>query len=82
MKIQRGWLVKIADIGTLGRVIRVDKKRKTAIVEFDFPEGRINGTIPIKIICSVISRGVSQDKVDAYKCQSNKIKEVGRYDAI
>ena len=57
MRVQRGWVVKIADIGTPGKVTRVDKKGKAAVVEFNFPEGRFEGAIPTSIICSVISRG-------------------------
>lgn len=59
MKVKSGWIVKIGDIGTPGKVIKVDDKGKAAVVEFNFPEGKIEGTIPMKIICSVISRGAS-----------------------
>ena len=57
MRVQSGRIVKIGDIGTPGKVIKVDNKGKAAVVEFDFPEGKVEGTIPMKIIFSVISRG-------------------------
>ena len=56
MKVQSGWLVKIEDIGAPGRIVRVDEKGAAAVVEFLFPEGKVEATLPTNIICSVISR--------------------------
>lgn len=59
MKVRQGYIVKIADIGTLGTIVRVGDSGKVAVVAFNFPEGRIEGTLPVSIISSVISKGKS-----------------------
>ena len=41
MKVKQGYIVKIADIGTLGTVVKVGENGMAAVVEFDFPEGRV-----------------------------------------
>lgn len=62
MKIKRGYIVKIADIGTLGTIVRVGENGEAAVVEFNFPEGRIEGTLPVSIISGVISRGKTYEQ--------------------
>lgn len=59
MRVQIGWLVKISDIGTPAKVLKTDKTGKAAVVEFDFPEGKIESTIPVSIISNVISKGAT-----------------------
>ena len=49
MKVKQGYIVKIADIGTLGTVVRVGENGRAAVVEFDFPEGRVESTLPVSI---------------------------------
>lgn len=57
MRIRVGYLVKVEDIGTPGRVVKTGADGMAAVVEFDFPEGKVQGTIPVSIISSVLSRG-------------------------
>lgn len=57
MKIRQGYIVKIADIGTPGKVLRVSNSGREAVILFDFPEGKVEGTLPVSIISSILSRG-------------------------
>lgn len=57
MKIRQGYTVKIADIGTPGVVVKVGASGRAAVVEFDFPEGKVQSTLPVSIISNVLSRG-------------------------
>lgn len=59
MKVRQGYIVKIEDIGTLGVVVKVGANDQAAVVEFDFPEGKVQSTLPVSIISSIISRGKS-----------------------
>lgn len=57
MKVRQGYTVKIADIGTPGIVVKVGANGQAAVVEFDFPEGKVQSTLPVTIISSILSRG-------------------------
>ena len=57
MKVKQGYTVKVADIGTPGVVIKVGTSGRAAVVEFDFPEGKVQSTLPVSIISTVLSRG-------------------------
>ena len=57
MKVKQGYIVKIEDIATPGTVVRVGESGRTAVVEFDFSEGRVESTLPVSIISGIISRG-------------------------
>lgn len=57
MKVKRGYTVKIADIGTPGVILKVGASGRAAVIEFDFPEGKVQSTLPVSIISTVISRG-------------------------
>lgn len=63
MKIEKGNIVKIEDIGTPGVVVKVGKSGRAAVVEFDFPEGKVQGALPVTIISHVLSRGKTYAKV-------------------
>lgn len=56
MKVKQGYIVKIADIGTPGTVVKVGENGMAAVVEFDFPEGRVESVLPVSIISSILSR--------------------------
>lgn len=60
MKVRRGYIVKIADIGTLGTVVKVGENGKAAVIVFDFPEGKVESTLPVSIISDIVSRGKKQ----------------------
>lgn len=57
MKVKQGYTVKIADIGTPGVVVKVGDNGRAAVVEFDFPEGKVQSTLPVSIISTILSRG-------------------------
>ncbi len=57
MKVKQGYIVTVADIGTQGTVVRVGENGRVAVVEFDFPEGKVESTLPVSIISSIISKG-------------------------
>lgn len=56
MKVGRGDTVKVADIGIPGFVIKVGASSRAIVVEFDFPEGKVQSTLPVSIISFVLSR--------------------------
>ena len=56
MKVKQGYTVKVADIGIPGVVVKVGASGRAAVVEFDFPEGKVQSALPVTIISSVISR--------------------------
>ena len=58
MRIRAGYLVKVEDVGTPSRVVKTVADGTAAVVEFDFPEGKVQGTIPVSIISSVLSREI------------------------
>lgn len=55
MKVNTGWTVKVADIGTLAKVVSAG--RGYADLAFGFPEGTEICECPYSIITDVISRG-------------------------
>ena len=55
MKVNTGWTVKVAYIGTLAKVVSTGKEY--ADLAFDFPEGAEICKCPYSIITDVISRG-------------------------
>lgn len=55
MRVKAGWIVKVADIGTLAKVVSAGDGK--AELEFDFPEGREVCECPYSIIAGIISRG-------------------------
>ncbi len=57
MKVKQGYTVKIADIGTPGVILKVGASGQAAVVEFNFPEGKVQGTLPVSIISTVLSGG-------------------------
>ena len=54
MKVREGMTVKISDIGHPAKVIKTNGNQKIALVEFDFPEGKVKSTIPTSIISHVL----------------------------
>lgn len=59
MKVKQGYTVKVADIGTPGVVVKVGARGRAAVVVFDFPEEKVQSTLPVSIISTVLSRGKS-----------------------
>lgn len=59
MRVKKGDVVKVADIGTLGTVKKAGKNGVAAVVSFEFPEGVVECTIPVSIISSIVVRGKS-----------------------
>lgn len=57
MRIRQGCIVKVEDIGEPGRVIRVSDSGRAAVVEFDFPEGKVQSTLPVSLMSTVNPEG-------------------------
>ncbi len=55
MRVKAGWIVKVADIGTLAEVLSAGNEY--AELAFDFPEGREVCQCPYSIIADVLSKG-------------------------
>ena len=55
MRISKGQIIKVYDIGTLGTVVDMSVYGKTVVADFDFPDGKIRISVPRGIIDQSVS---------------------------